>query len=78
MKFFVIAIILIQTATVLSGRSIQYNWVQNYNVIRYKGGQSNDEDKVLLEKVTAITLTEGKMSNGRHSPAVRQVSTSHY
>ncbi|XP_019855537.1 PREDICTED: store-operated calcium entry-associated regulatory factor-like [Amphimedon queenslandica] len=31
------------------------------------------EDKVLLREVTAITLTEGKMTNARRSPAIKQL-----
>ena len=37
-------------------------------------GGSNNKDKVLLEKVTAITLEEGRMTNARRSSAIPQVN----
>ncbi|XP_019855547.1 PREDICTED: store-operated calcium entry-associated regulatory factor-like [Amphimedon queenslandica] len=36
-------------------------------------GWGNNKDKVLLEKVTSITLEEGKMTNARRSSAIKQL-----
>ena len=38
------------------------------------GGGANNKDRVLLEKVTALTLEEGKMTTGRRSSPVQQVT----
>ena len=37
------------------------------------GGGANDKERVLLEKVTAVTLEDGKMTTGRRSSPVQQV-----
>ena len=37
------------------------------------GGSNSNNDKVLLEKVTALTLEQGKMTTGRRSSPVQQV-----
>ena len=40
------------------------------------GGSSSNKDKVLLKEVTALTLEQGKMTTGRRSSPVQQVSFS--
>ena len=46
----------------------------SFSLLLFLLGGSNNKDKVLLEKVTAITLEEGRMTNARRSSAIPQVS----
>ena len=57
--------------SILGCKNCVYTDVPICNFFFITGG--SDKDKVLLEKVSAITLEEGKMTNARRTSAIPQV-----